>query len=201
MRRLLRPADARLSRAPRPRLRLSMSRRMLKATLAVDPKLRDLKTRIDQCMLSKRRQLWRQAAQLAKRSRRYDSLEAASHELAELERQIEASIQQTQARMQAAPRPTFPEALPVSARREEIAKALTEHQVLIVCGETGSGKSTQLPKLCLSLGRGITGMIGHTQPRRIAARTLAARIASELGTELGQAVGYKVRFTDRLSPT
>jgi ATP-dependent helicase HrpA len=97
------------------------------------------------------------------------------------------------------PRPTYPEELPVVARREEIARAIAAHPIVIVSGETGSGKTTQIPKICLELGRGIEGMIGHTQPRRIAARTVAARIASELQSPLGQAVGYKVRFTDRVS--
>ena len=98
------------------------------------------------------------------------------------------------------PKPTYPDDLPVVARRAEIARAIEEHQVVIVSGETGSGKTTQLPKICLELGRGVTGLIGHTQPRRIAARTVAARIAQELKSPLGQAVGYKVRFSDRLSP-
>ncbi|HKC45336.1 MAG TPA: ATP-dependent RNA helicase HrpA [Burkholderiales bacterium] len=97
------------------------------------------------------------------------------------------------------PRPEFPPELPVSARRAEIARAIQAHQVVIVCGETGSGKTTQLPKICLELGRGVGGLIGHTQPRRIAARATAARIAYELGTELGRAVGFKIRFTDRTS--
>jgi ATP-dependent helicase HrpA len=96
------------------------------------------------------------------------------------------------------PRPEFPPELPVSARRDEIAAAIAAHQVVIVCGETGSGKTTQLPKICLALGRGTAGLIGHTQPRRIAARATASRIAQELKTELGQAVGYKIRFTDRI---
>ena len=91
----------------------------------------------------------------------------------------------------------YPEELPVSQRRDDIAAAIKDHQVVIVAGETGSGKTTQLPKICLELGRGITGQIGHTQPRRIAARTVAERIAEELGTPLGDVVGYKVRFTDR----
>ncbi|EXJ09882.1 ATP-dependent RNA helicase HrpA [Nitrincola nitratireducens] len=92
----------------------------------------------------------------------------------------------------------YPE-LPVSARRQEIAEALQRHQVIIVAGETGSGKTTQLPKICLELGLSDKGMIGHTQPRRLAARTVAARIAQELKTELGQAVGYQVRFHDQVS--
>ena len=98
----------------------------------------------------------------------------------------------------------FPESLPVSGRREEIAQAIVDHQVVIVCGETGSGKTTQLPKIALQLGRGRgaggRGLIGHTQPRRIAASSVAQRIAEELGTPLGDVVGYKVRFQDRLSP-
>jgi ATP-dependent helicase HrpA len=95
---------------------------------------------------------------------------------------------------------TFPEDLPVSGRRAEIAQALMENQVVIVSGETGSGKTTQLPKICLELGRGEKGMIGHTQPRRIAASSTAKRIAHELGSPLGEHVGYKVRFNDTLSP-
>jgi ATP-dependent helicase HrpA len=96
---------------------------------------------------------------------------------------------------------SYPEELPVSQRRDDIAQAIKNHQVVIVAGETGSGKTTQLPKICLELGRGVTGQIGHTQPRRIAARTVAERIAEELGTQLGDVVGYKVRFTDRSGDT
>ena len=105
------------------------------------------------------------------------------------------------------PRITYPESLPVSARREEIARALATHQVVIVCGETGSGKTTQLPKIALELGRGLgnwerggSGLIGHTQPRRLAATSVAKRIADELQSPLGEVVGYKVRFQDRLQP-
>ena len=98
------------------------------------------------------------------------------------------------------PQPKFPLELPVNERRVEIAELIAQHQVVIVCGETGSGKTTQLPKICLELGRGTTGLIGHTQPRRIAARSTASRIAQELESELGRHVGYKIRFTDRTSP-
>src|SRR3954470_17486271 len=97
------------------------------------------------------------------------------------------------------PRVSYPDELPVSARRDDIAAAIRDHQVVIVAGETGSGKTTQLPKICLELGRGVEGMIGHTQPRRIAARSVADRIAEEIGTPLGETVGYQVRFTDRSS--
>ena len=101
----------------------------------------------------------------------------------------------------------FPESLPVSARRDEIMEAIDKHQVVIVCGETGSGKTTQLPKIALALGRGKCNakpgqkgqLIGHTQPRRIAASSVAKRIAEELNTPLGDVVGFKVRFQDRLS--
>ncbi|KWC53233.1 ATP-dependent RNA helicase HrpA [Burkholderia ubonensis] len=99
---------------------------------------------------------------------------------------------------------TYPESLPVSGKRDEIARAIAGHQVVIVCGETGSGKTTQLPKICLELGRGLgaggTGLIGHTQPRRLAASSTGRRIAEELGTPFGEVVGYKVRFTDNLAP-
>ena len=94
---------------------------------------------------------------------------------------------------------TFPEHLPVAERREEIMAAIRDHQVVIVAGETGSGKTTQLPKMCLALGLGEAGSIGHTQPRRIAARSVAERIAQELGEEIGQTVGYQVRFTTQTS--
>jgi ATP-dependent helicase HrpA len=106
----------------------------------------------------------------------------------------EAQIARRQA---AAPRISYPPALPISRHTSEIAEVLRNHQVVVVAGETGSGKTTQLPKICLQLGRGIRGTIGHTQPRRLAARTVAERIAEELGVPVGGAVGWKVRFTDR----
>ncbi|MCB1957230.1 MAG: ATP-dependent helicase, partial [Rhodocyclaceae bacterium] len=117
-----------------------------------------------------------------------------------LRQDLEASVAARAGRVAALPRPEFPPELPVNQRRDEIAQAIRDHQVVIVCGETGSGKTTQLPKICLDLGRGASGLIGHTQPRRLAARATASRIAQELHGELGQAVGYKIRFTDRLSP-
>ena len=112
---------------------------------------------------------------------------------------LEKSLKQRQHRATHLPKPQFPDELPVSERREDIATAIANHQVVIIAGETGSGKTTQLPKICLSLKRGVAGMIGCTQPRRIAARTVASRVASELDSPLGHAVGYKVRFSDRLS--
>ncbi len=109
---------------------------------------------------------------------------------------IAVSIQHRQTRLENLPAQNYPDELPVSQRRDDIAAAIRDHQVVIVAGETGSGKTTQLPKICLGLGRGVAGFIGHTQPRRLAARSVATRIAEELGTPLGEAVGYKVRFSD-----
>ncbi|MET9486825.1 ATP-dependent RNA helicase HrpA [Nocardia sp. NPDC006630] len=120
-------------------------------------------------------------------------------DLSALEAEIDAAQRRVDTRRAALPTIRYPEQLPVSARREDISKAIAENQVVIVAGETGSGKTTQLPKICLELGRGIRGTIGHTQPRRIAARTVAERIAEELGGELGDVVGYTVRFTDQAS--
>ncbi|MEV6321824.1 ATP-dependent RNA helicase HrpA [Nocardia sp. NPDC051787] len=124
---------------------------------------------------------------------------ARDGDLSAVEAEIAAGELRVEARRAAVPRVRYPEQLPVSARREDIAAAIAAHQVVIVAGETGSGKTTQIPKICLELGRGIRGTIGHTQPRRLAARTVAERIAEELGTELGDVVGYTVRFTDQAS--
>ena len=94
---------------------------------------------------------------------------------------------------------TYPENLPVSARREDIMELVRDNQVVVIAGETGSGKTTQIPKMLLEMGRGRRGLIGHTQPRRLAARTVAERIAEELGQDIGQSVGYAIRFDDRVS--
>ncbi len=118
--------------------------------------------------------------------------------LAQLQQRLRESSERRSRRIANAPTPQYPDELPVSERRAEIAAAIDGHQVVIVAGETGSGKTTQLPKICLELGRGMDGLIGHTQPRRIAARSVAARVASELQSELGGAVGYQVRFHDQL---
>jgi len=109
------------------------------------------------------------------------------------------AAQRRLARIQQIPTIEYPADLPVVLRREELAQAISQHQVVIICGETGSGKTTQLPKICLSIGRGVLGAIGHTQPRRVAARSVAARIAHELKSELGGLVGFKVRFNDKVS--
>ncbi len=104
-----------------------------------------------------------------------------------------------QARSRVARAITYPENLPVSQKKQDILEAVRDHQVVIVAGETGSGKTTQLPKICMELGRGVKGLIGHTQPRRLAARTVANRIAEELETPPGGCIGYKVRFSDHVS--
>ena len=109
-----------------------------------------------------------------------------------------AAEERLASRQAAVPRISYPEQLPVSQRKDDIAAAIRDHQVVIVAGETGSGKTTQIPKICLELGRGVRGLIGHTQPRRLAARSVAERIAEELGTPLGSAVGYTVRFHDQV---
>jgi ATP-dependent helicase HrpA len=114
-------------------------------------------------------------------------------------RDIESAQRRVELRRTGVPELTYPPALPVSAKKDDIAAAIRDHQVVIVAGETGSGKTTQLPKICLEMGRGVQGLIGHTQPRRLAARTVADRIAEECKTQLGEAIGFKVRFTDEVS--
>ncbi|MCL2919730.1 ATP-dependent RNA helicase HrpA [Shewanella litorisediminis] len=121
---------------------------------------------------------------------------AAFERLAE---RAEAAKAKVDARLSARPRIQFPDNLPVSQKRDDIAEAIANHQVVIVAGETGSGKTTQLPKICLELGRGSRGLIGHTQPRRLAARSVATRVAEELQSPLGEAVGFKVRFADAIN--
>ncbi|MBK7899204.1 MAG: ATP-dependent RNA helicase HrpA [Azonexus sp.] len=123
--------------------------------------------------------------------------EKARADFAELLEKSKAAVTARRARL---PRPQFQADLPVNERRAEIAALIDKHQVLIVCGETGSGKTTQLPKICLELGRGARGLIGHTQPRRLAARSVATRLAQELQTQVGAGVGVKIRFHDRTTP-
>ncbi|WP_119580872.1 ATP-dependent RNA helicase HrpA [Streptomyces europaeiscabiei] len=126
--------------------------------------------------------------------------EARAAVLAEIEAEVAKGESRMAERAARVPAVSYPEQLPVSQRKDDIAAAIRDHQVVIVAGETGSGKTTQIPKICMELGRGVRGMIGHTQPRRIAARTVAERVAEELRTPLGEAVGWKVRFTDQVNP-
>ncbi|GAA5209552.1 ATP-dependent RNA helicase HrpA [Streptomyces thinghirensis] len=126
--------------------------------------------------------------------------EARATVLAEIEAEVAKAELRIGERRARVPAVSYPEQLPVSQKKDVIAEAIRDHQVVIVAGETGSGKTTQIPKICVELGRGVRGMIGHTQPRRIAARTVAERVADELDTPLGEAVGWKVRFTDQVNP-
>jgi ATP-dependent helicase HrpA len=166
-------------------------------TPPIHPKLQELAAAIPACMASDRHRLYRRLGQLG------SALQAgreAGDAIGQLETEIRHSSELRQRRLERLPVPTFPAELPVTGRRADIAAAIEGSQVVIVCGETGSGKTTQLPKICLELKRGVSGLIGHTQPRRIAARTVASRIAQELESPLGEVVGYKVRFTDQTSP-
>ncbi|MEU6486176.1 ATP-dependent RNA helicase HrpA [Streptomyces sp. NPDC046887] len=133
-------------------------------------------------------------------ARRIRKPEARQAVLDEIAAEAGKSAARTAERAARVPEVSYPEALPVSQKKDDILAAIRDHQVVIVAGETGSGKTTQIPKICLELGRGVRGMIGHTQPRRIAARTVAERVADELNTPLGSAVGWKVRFTDQVDP-
>ncbi|GAB2879418.1 ATP-dependent RNA helicase HrpA [Microbulbifer echini] len=159
----------------------------------VEKNLGILQTRISTCMGQDRYPLRRTVKNVR---RRLQEGKPVDRMLAQLEQQLQDSEALVAARRGKLPEVQWPEALPVVARREEIAELIENNQVVVVAGETGSGKTTQLPKICLSLGRGIYGQIGHTQPRRIAARTVANRIAEELQQPLGDSVGYQVRFTD-----
>lgn len=154
--------------------------------------IQQLKLLIIQCMLSDR-------FRFTKKLKYLSSSKDVTKALSQLEQQISRSILTAEARQTCKPKPSFPMSLPVNEKQDDICKAIEENQVIILCGETGSGKTTQLPKLCLKIGRGTYGMIGHTQPRRIAARSVAARIAEELNTELGESVGYKIRFADKVN--
>jgi ATP-dependent helicase HrpA len=156
---------------------------------------RDLRARLPELMIRDERRLRRRLDSLGtikdaeKRQARTD----------EVAREIDKAAARLATRAESVPKLDYPAELPISQRRADIKKAIADHQVVIVAGETGSGKTTQLPKICLELGRGVRGLIGHTQPRRIAARTVAERISDELSVSLGDAVGWKVRFTDQVS--
>ncbi|MDH3354393.1 MAG: DEAD/DEAH box helicase, partial [Chromatiales bacterium] len=159
-------------------------------------RIKQLRKQILQCMGSDRFNLSSRLIRIEKRIKEKSSVEPA---MGDLEARVVSSIKRHQQRLNAIPVITYPEELPVSGKRVSIAAAIEENQVVVIAGETGSGKTTQIPKICLELGRGITGLIGHTQPRRIAARSVAARLAEELQSPLGEAVGYKIRFNDETS--
>ncbi|OKJ74222.1 ATP-dependent RNA helicase HrpA [Streptomyces sp. CB02460] len=156
----------------------------------------DLQSRLAQLSLRDANRLGRRL-EGARRIRKPEAQRAVLDEIAAQADKAAGRLEQRAGRM---PALTYPEQLPVSQKKDEILEAIRDHQVVIVAGETGSGKTTQIPKICMELGRGLRGMIGHTQPRRIAARTVAERIADELKTPLGETVGWKVRFTDQVNP-
>jgi ATP-dependent helicase HrpA len=167
-------------------------------TAATDPTRLDvtfLRAAIDHAMLGDRGRLRARLRRIeqAARGPAGDLVAERDRLRADIERSV-ATAEQRRLRL---PKVSFPPELPVSALKDDIAAAIRDHQVVIVCGETGSGKTTQLPKICLELGRGVHGTIGHTQPRRIAARSVASRLTKELGTQPGDVVGYQVRFTDK----
>ena len=154
-----------------------------------DHAIEQLLKNLDHAMIADRHRLRRQLHDLRKRP--------DETRLAQWVEKVQASCAQVAARAASVPRIRYDDSLPIAAKRDEIKKALQENQVLVIAGETGSGKTTQLPKICLELGRGQHGLIAHTQPRRIAARSVATRVAEEVGTPLGGLVGYQVRFEDQ----
>ncbi|MFH9246196.1 ATP-dependent RNA helicase HrpA [Streptomyces lydicus] len=164
------------------------------ASGATAPTLPALLERLPELMLRDQQRLGRRLDG----ARRIRKPEARAAVLAEIAQGLDEAELRVAQRRAAVPEITYPEELPVSQKKDDILAAIRDHQVVIVAGETGSGKTTQIPKICLELGRGVRGLIGHTQPRRIAARTVAERVAEELKTPLGEAVGWKVRFTDQV---
>lgn len=156
-----------------------------------------LRQNIPHCSLRDRFPIQRKLMQLQRQKLAADKLEKA---LQGLQTRIDSSMAAVARRRENVPVISYPEGLPVSERLEDIRAAIDSHQVVILAGETGSGKTTQLPKICLEMGRGITGMIAHTQPRRLAARTVANRIAEELNTPLGEGVAFQIRFQEVASP-
>ena len=153
------------------------------------PSVAHLAANLDQAFNADRHRLRRQLQALQKQP-------DPTREAQWLER-FQASCAKVEARRASVPSIRYDDALPIAAKREEIKRAIEGHQVVVIAGETGSGKTTQLPKICLELGRGVRGLIGHTQPRRLAARSVAARVAEEIGSPLGELVGYQVRFEDQ----
>jgi len=165
-------------------------------TRSIPEPLKALRPRIDQAFGPERPGLRKRLAGLERRAHAGKPFDKG---LEKLERDLALACQRAEARAASLPTPTYDPDLPVNQRLDDLREVIRDNQVVVICGATGSGKSTQIPKICMELGRGVHGWIGHTQPRRLAARTLAQRISDELGTQPGDAVGYKVRFTDRVS--
>ena len=153
------------------------------------PTPEQLLQRMDHALIRDRHRLRRQLHELRKHP--------DDAKLAQWAERFQASCAKVEARRASIPKIRYDDSLPIAAKRDEIQAALEKSQVVVIAGETGSGKTTQLPKICLELGRGTHGLIGHTQPRRLAARSVATRVAEEIGTPLGSLVGYQVRFEDQ----
>jgi ATP-dependent helicase HrpA len=153
------------------------------------PALDQLQKNLEHALYADRHRLRRQLHELRKRP--------DEAKLAQWLERFQASAAKVEARRLSVPPMRYDDVLPIAAKRDEIKAAIVQHQVVVIAGETGSGKTTQLPKICLELGRGVHGLIGHTQPRRLAARSVATRVAEEIGTPLGELVGYQVRFEDQ----
>ncbi len=177
-----------------------MSTRETKDNIDFRARIDAIESRIPEAFGGDRHALLAEVRRLRKLPPNARGSEKTAGRIDRLERRLAASIRRRAGRLEKRPRPVYDENLPILAKREEIISAIREHPVVVVSGETGSGKTTQLPKFCLEAGRGVDGLIGCTQPRRIAAITVADRIAEELGEKPGGSVGYKIRFTDRSSP-
>ena len=167
--------------------------------MSLSNEIKRIQARLPHAMLRDRENFSKRLKTIRLGRRRGKSDKRLLHQLRTLEKKIEASIGEREERLALRPSVSYPETLPIAAKREEIIRAIHENQVVIISGETGSGKSTQIPKMCLDAGRGIEGTIGCTQPRRIAATSIGRRIAEELGEEIGQSVGYKIRFREKTS--
>jgi len=164
-------------------------------------RIKKIKSQLPEAMPSDRHAIGREIRRIKRLATCALSQEKAQKKLFHLEKRLGASVQKRSWRKQHLPRPIYNETLPIYSRKDDIIDSIRRSQVVIIAGETGSGKTTQIPKFCLAAGRGIDGKIGCTQPRRIAATTVAHRIAEELGEQVGKSIGYKIRFKDRTSPT
>ncbi|MFC1825116.1 AAA family ATPase, partial [Thermodesulfobacteriota bacterium] len=168
--------------------------------MSISKQIKNIRSRIPLTMLQDRPILTRRLQEISDIRKKSAGSKRIAARLSSLEKRVKASMGEREGRLARRPEIKYPRNLPITVRRDDIVQAIQENQVVIISGETGSGKSTQIPKMCLEAGGGIVGKIGCTQPRRIAASTIARRIAEEIGEKLGQSVGYKIRFRDRSSP-
>lgn len=169
----------------------------MKKNTGVDYSLKQIEKKLSRARGSERYALLAELRKIRKIVRIESASQSVAPRIVRLENRLIASINKRRQRLEKRPIPVYNEDLPIIAKKEEIVEAISKNQVVIISGDTGSGKTTQIPKFCLAAGRGVDGMIGCTQPRRIAAITVAARIAEEMGENIGQCVGYKIRFADK----